>query len=92
MTKKTALIKIKGRVQGVAFRDNASRQAHACNVTGFVRNCEDGSIEIMAEGNDYDIRQFINWCRKGPTMASVSKLETQWKPFEGRYYDFRVKG
>ena len=91
MTKKTAIIKIKGRVQGVFFRDNTAKFAHECNLTGFVRNISDGSVEIIAEGNKWDIDKLINWCRKGPALAKVEKVNVEWKPFEGRFFDFRVK-
>lgn len=90
MTKKTAIIRVKGRVQGVFFRQNTAKKAEQFNLTGSVKNCDDGSVKIVAEGNKWDIDQFINWCRKGPELASVSDVKVKWKEFEGRFYNFKI--
>ena len=46
--------------------------------------------ELTIEGNKWDLDQLINWCRKGPAMARVNKIDIKWKPYEGRFYHFRI--
>jgi len=87
---KQAIIKIHGHVQGVFFRQNIAKKAEEYNLTGSVKNCEDGSVEIIAEGEKWNIDKLINWCRKGPAIARVSKVDIKWKPYEGKFYHFRI--
>ena len=60
-----------GKVQGVFFRASSVHVANKFGVVGWVRNVEDGSVEIIAEGETRNIEQFIDWCRRGPPSASV---------------------
>ena len=61
-----------GKVQGVGYRLSALKQAKIRGVKGYVKNnyC-DGSVIIEAEGDEENLYNFIDWCRKGPTMAKV---------------------
>ncbi len=61
-----------GKVQGVGYRLSALKQAKIRGVKGYVKNnyC-DGSVIIEAEGDEETLYDFIDWCRKGPTMAKV---------------------
>ncbi len=59
-------IRITGRVQGVGFRYSARSVARYYNIKGFVRNEPDGSVYLEAEGNDEDMKEFIQWCHTGP--------------------------
>jgi len=78
--KKHYTIKVSGRVQGVFFRASAADQAKGFDVTGFVRNERDGSVYIEAEGEDNELEQFLNWCRKGPSAAKVERCEVEERP------------
>ncbi len=66
-----------GRVQGVFFRANSVYMANKLNVVGWVRNVEDGSVEIVAEGEDKNIEQFIDWCRRGSPAANVIDIRIE---------------
>lgn len=70
---------IRGRVQGVGFRYSTQRQALLLGLTGWVRNCLDGSVEALAEGDRQELEQWIDWCRHGPPGAHVTALEVEWR-------------
>jgi acylphosphatase len=69
---KRVQVVISGRVQGVAFRANCQRQANVLGVTGWVRNCWDGSVEALFEGSDQAVEAMLDWCRSGPSAAIVT--------------------
>lgn len=81
---------ITGRVQGVFFRANAQSMARKLLIRGWVTNLTNGNLEIVAEGEEENLQQFINWCRKGPPGALVNKVEVTWGEFEGKFSDFRI--
>jgi len=62
---------IRGRVQGVFFRASIVEQAQALDVTGFVRNRHDGSVEVVAEGTAHALASLRSYCKKGPPGAVV---------------------
>jgi len=66
---------VTGRVQGVGYRYFVMREADALGVTGFARNLPDGSVEIVAEGDDGVLADFEGRLRKGPSFARVSNIE-----------------
>jgi len=70
-------IRIFGRVQGVGFRFQAKQQADTLGISGFVRNEDDGSVSIEAEGEEEQMEQFIEWCRRGPRYARVEKVDIE---------------
>jgi acylphosphatase len=73
----TRRIRVKGRVQGVGFRYALRDEAERLGVTGWVRNCGDGSVEALLQGQTPAIEQLIAWARRGPPAAHVSALEEQ---------------
>jgi len=78
--KKSAIIKVYGRVQGVGFRFYTNKKAVELELSGFVQNKPDGSVYIEAEGEDTNLLTFIDWCNIGPEWARISKVETQFVP------------
>jgi acylphosphatase len=75
--KKHLNIKVYGRVQGVFFRHSAKQKARELGVKGFVRNEPDNTVYIEAEGEEENLKQFLDWCHKGPFLASVKKVEVK---------------
>ena len=65
---------VTGIVQGVFFRAEAKRKANELGLTGWVRNCDDGSVEIHAEGPKEKLKELEQWCWKGPPKAMVQKV------------------
>jgi acylphosphatase len=70
-----AELRIHGRVQGVGYRFSAYRRAVELGLSGYARNLDDGSVEAVAEGEEADVEAFIAWCRTGPRLARVTRVE-----------------
>jgi acylphosphatase len=66
---------VRGAVQGVFFRDSCRRNALAAGVTGWVRNCSDGSVEAVFEGDPRAVQDLCDWCRQGPEQARVDDVQ-----------------
>jgi len=81
---------ISGRVQGVFFRANARREALRLGVKGWVRNLRDGRVEAVIEGEEDKVKMMVEWCKRGPPGAIVSKVEIFWEPYKGEYKSFDI--
>ena len=68
------LLKIAGHVQGVGFRYSMCKEARRLRLAGWVRNCSDGSVEAVAEGDDQALQRLVDWARHGPAGAQVDNL------------------
>jgi acylphosphatase len=68
-------LRIRGRVQGVYFRQSTRERAIELGLTGWVRNRRDGSVELVAEGDGNSLQALVNWCKIGPSMAEVTEVE-----------------
>jgi acylphosphatase len=78
-------IKVHGKVQGVYFRDSTKMVADQLGVKGWIRNESDGSIYIEAEGDDWILDNFLDWCEEGPERADVQlveKAESEMQSFQ----------
>ncbi len=82
---------VRGRVQGVFFRASTQREARRLGVTGWVKNLSDGSVEIVAEGEDDRVKEFLQWAQRGPSAARVDRVETRWRSYTGEFTDFRIE-
>lgn len=71
---KRVVINIFGRVQKVGFRFSTLQKARELNISGFVRNLRDGSVEVEAEGEESNLKEFIEWCKRGPSYSDVKKI------------------
>ena len=56
-----------------------------------MRNLPDGRVEAVFEGEKEKIDEMIEFCRKGPPSAHVTKLEVKWEPFKGEFEDFEIQ-
>ena len=83
-------MRVHGRVQGVFFRASAQREAKRLGLTGYVRNRNDSSVELVAEGEETGIKDLIAWAQSGPSAARVDKVDIRWRSFAGDFYDFRI--
>jgi acylphosphatase len=84
-------VRIRGRVQGVFFRESARQEAVRLSLTGWVRNCDDGSVEGVAEGTKEAVAQWVSWCKKGPPAARVVELEMHESKATGEFSRFAVE-
>jgi len=86
-----AHIQIKGRVQMVGFRWFARRWAEDFDLSGWVRNNPDRTVEIEVEGKRNRIDVLLEELKKGPKHAIVEDVNVKWLPFENRYRTFEIK-
>jgi acylphosphatase len=82
---------VSGRVQGVFFRSETRHEARRRNVTGWVRNTADGRVEAVFEGEREDVEKLIDFCRRGPPGARVTKVDVQWEDYTGEFKDFKIR-
>jgi len=81
---------IHGRVQGVFFRLETQKAARQYGAVGWVRNLSDGNVEAVMEGPEKAVESLLKWCRQGPRMARVDKVEVTRGDFTGEYDSFEV--
>jgi len=84
--KKSVRLYINGLVQGIFFRIFVKENAERYNVKGFVRNLEDGRIEVFLEGDSENVNKLIEICKKGPKHSQIK--DVQVKP--ERFQEFRT--
>ncbi len=82
---------VSGEVQGVLFRANTRYEANRRNVTGWVRNLPDGRVEAVFEGEKENVDKLIEFCRRGPPGAIVTKVEVQWENYTGEFQGFNIR-
>ena len=83
-------INVSGRVQGVGYRYACSQAAKRINILGWVQNQPNGSVEIMAQGTETDITDFINWAKQGPNYANVTEIKTETVEPLSEFNDFSI--
>lgn len=71
----TIRLLVRGRVQGVGFRDALQQQAERLGVTGWVRNLAGGGVEALAQGDPAAVALLLAWARRGPPAARVERVE-----------------
>jgi acylphosphatase len=74
---------VRGRVQGVFFRDTIRRRAREAGVSGWVRNRSDGAVEAVFEGDSGAVEEMVALCRQGPPQADVREVECFDEEVEG---------
>jgi acylphosphatase len=82
---------VTGRVQGVGFRWFVEREAAQVGVTGWVRNCGDGSVEVMATGTREQLKSLRAKLQQGPRAARVDQVQESVAPFQ-EAQSFRIEG
>ena len=83
-------IRVTGQVQGVFFRRSAKLEAERLGIVGWVKNSDEGSVEIMAQGDKKSADEFIKWCKKGPPFAKVEKVDVSWEKDLHDFDDFSI--
>lgn len=82
---------IRGKVQGVGYRASTAAAARELGLVGWVRNRDDGSVELCGEGSRAQLDALIEWCRKGPAFARVDAIEVDWAAAEGNFVGFEIR-
>jgi acylphosphatase len=82
---------VRGRVQGVGFRDYVYTRARYLRLQGYVRNGDDGrSVEVFAEGPRDVIEQILEYLHEGSRMSRIDAVDVEWLTPSGEYCDFGV--
>ena len=89
MAVKRKMIILKGKVQGVFFRDFAKQNANKLGIVGYAKNLRNGNLEIMAQGEERKVDEFIKLCRRGPIFAKVEGVDVRDEKIDDEAdYDF----
>ena len=91
MVQKRIHIFVTGRVQGVFFRQSTRVMAIKNNVNGWVRNLDDGRVEIVAEGQESNIDALVVWCKTGPANSRVDEFELSEENSTDEFANFEVR-
>jgi len=79
-----------GQVQGVSFRVAARRIAQSLGLRGWVRNEMDGSVRVVAEGEEATLRKFLAYLHEGPPAARVVRVDAEWREATRAFSSFQV--
>jgi acylphosphatase len=82
---------VEGTVQGVGFRYFVQENAYRLNLSGWVRNRWDGTVEVTAEGERQDLEKLLQALRRGPRASTVTGVRPEWQDASGEFDYFKVK-
>ncbi len=88
--KKRVECNITGRVQMVMFRDFTKRHARRLELAGLVKNNADGSVTVIAEGEENILHLLLQKLKKGPLLARVDRIDSRWKEPRGDFSQFDI--
>ena len=91
MEQKRLEARVYGQVQGVGYRFYARQMARRLNLQGYVRNCADRTVEVVAEGDKPALEQFLADLKQGPSAAHVERVELKWQSCRHTFYSFEVR-
>ena len=81
---------VTGRVQMVMYRDFACRHARKLGLHGMVRNNDDGSVTLVAEGDEQVLMKYLRSLNQGPVLAHVEHVEVIWEDARGDFSKFMI--
>lgn len=88
---KRLMLRIYGDVQGVTFRVSMRKKAQELGIVGTVRNMDDGTVNVVAEGEQRALETLRDWCGIGPQRAWVEKIQELWEDIlSPSFTEFRV--
>ncbi|MGD9047997.1 MAG: acylphosphatase [Anaerolineae bacterium] len=82
---------VQGRVQGVSFRFYTQRRAMELGLTGYVRNRWDGTVQVIAEGQQAELEDLLAFLRVGPRAALVTEVNIRWTAPSSEFERFEVR-
>ena len=82
---------VSGKVQGVFYRANTRLLANELGVKGWIKNLQDGNVEIIAEGRKNALDKLIEFCNRGPVGAKVENVDVSWDKPKKEFDIFDVK-
>ena len=90
MTNQRIRVFVKGKVQGVFFRQALKVKAIQNGVFGWVRNLDDGRVEAVLEGNEENVNTLVEWCHGGPANARVEDVDIRYENYTKEFSKFEV--
>ena len=90
VTRRIAAI-VRGRVQGVGYRYFAIDHAERLGLVGYAKNLPNGDVEVVAEGEEADLKEFIALLERGPSAAFVREVKVDWMPATGEFRGFSAR-
>ena len=92
VTEKASLMAtVRGRVQGVFFRAFVRGHARELDLSGYVRNLHDGSVEVRAEGERQRLEKLVDYLHSGPPGSNVKEVSVSWSEYIGGYTGFSIE-
>jgi acylphosphatase len=82
---------VRGRVQGVYFRQTTRSQAQQLHLTGWTRNEPDGTVKVVAEGPEAALQQLLTFLHQGPPGARVDQVQANWSAATGDFATFHIR-
>ncbi len=82
---------ISGRVQGVLYRDFARRKARGLGLVGVVFNLPDGTVRVVAQGRESELKEYIEALKRGSVFSRVDSVEVKWSSAERSFADFSIR-
>lgn len=80
-----------GRVQGVYFRQSTQQKAKSLGLVGWTANHPDGTVRVVAEGDENALAQLLDYLHQGPPAAQVERVEANWSAATGEFNAFQVR-
>ena len=90
MTKKRIHLFIRGKVQGVFFRQAVKVTAKKNNISGWAKNLDDGRVEVLLEGDSESVNTVVEWSNIGPANARVDEVKIKTEEFKNEFLSFEV--
>lgn len=81
---------VHGKVQMVMFQDFVEKKARSLALTGYAQNMPDGSVEVVAQGEEGNLKQFIEHLHEGPLHADVVRVDVEWREPSERSQNFEI--
>lgn len=88
---KQAILKIHGKVQGVFYRVYTQEKAEKLELTGWVKNMPDGTVEVCLQGKEDAINKMIEWCREGSPSSKVEDIKIERGAAQEELSEFEVR-
>ncbi|MCR4311320.1 MAG: acylphosphatase [Candidatus Taylorbacteria bacterium] len=81
---------VSGRVQRVLYRDYAQRKARHLGLVGIVENSPDGTVHIVAQGNESELEEYFLLLKKGSFFSRIESVDEKWSSAPQAYNDFSI--
>ncbi|MEI7434351.1 MAG: acylphosphatase [Methanomicrobiales archaeon] len=89
---KRIVVNVRGRVQGVGYRYYVADYAQQTGISGYVRNIPDGSVQVIAEGSEDSLLQFVRYLHgPGDPVICVEHLRVEWDVATGDFLEFSIR-